>query len=348
MINTISLCPVCYKKIEATLSYEDNLVVMRKECNVHGKFEAIVEKDASFFGHHYQYGTLGKNNTIILNMSNSCNMKCNWCYYDKNLTPEYGVDYYHQLLHVGYRGFNWLLSGGEPTVRSDYFDFIKQAYDKGWQPSTITNMINLGNPDFFRNTLNQYFVSGNNSYMFSMSMHHPKHYSGEVYNAKLMALKNIESTELKAHCVMFSIQSLDELQYIRSFYNDTKSLYRSIRIRTMFNNWNNEGEKDIYLSELYRAAMYEFRDLSPVISTQHEISTPYAIYLELSDGGFLSLTSSPTAHNIDYNLCARPVYMLGVEGRCYSVPICLIVNEGIQKGYKDGYRIQPKGDKSCM
>lgn len=348
MLETVSLCPTCYKKINAYISYENNIVVMRKECDVHGKFESIVERDASFFGQHYQYGTLGKNNTIILNMSNKCNMACKWCYFDADLEKEHDVDYYHNILHVGYRGFNWLLSGGEPTVRPGYFDFVKQAYDKGWHPSSITNMINLGREDFFAKTLHEHFVGADNSYMFSMSMQHPKNYSGEIYDMKLRALENIGRTELKAHCVMFSIQTLDELQYIREFYDDTKHLYRSIRVRTMFNNWNNEGEKDLYLSDLYKAAMYQFRDLTPVISTQHEISTPYAIYLELSDGSFLSLTSSPTVKNIDYNLCARPVYMVGVEGRCYSVPICMIVNEGIKKGYKDGFKIQHDGGTACM
>lgn len=309
---------------------------MRKTCNVHGEQEAMVERSFLHVSNFYKYGTLGNNNNIIVHVENECNMKCSWCYYGK--TEIHSIKFLDQLLKDHYRGFSLMFSGGEPTIRPDYIDMVKEAHSLGWTPSTITNMIKLGDEEFFNQTLDDSFID-RFSYRFALSFQHPKNYSADIYKQKLKAIANIERAGLKASCLVFSIQSLDELDFIKAFYDETKHLYHMLRIRTMFCNWKNKGEKNLYLSELHEAFMDKFGEYTPVQFAGIEQSNIYCLYMMTKEGGHVSLSSAPTVENLDYHICSRPVYMLGPDCRCYPVPICQIISEGIQMGWKDGFRL---------
>lgn len=338
MIHTISLCNTCYKKIPATIFCEDGAAVMRKECDVHGVMQAVVDPSFQHVSNFYRLGTLGNNNSIIIHVEDSCNMRCPWCYYVPGMEPRRDAEFYDVLLGDVYRGFSLMLSGGEPTERDDYFAFTEKLHAMGWRPSTITNMLNIGDEKFFARTLSDVWVYGR-EYRFAMSFQHPKNYSRQVYERKLAALENIRRAGLQAACIMFSIQSLDELDFIRDFYDETRDLYGMLRIRTMFHNWGNKGEKRLYLSQLHEAFLEKFGDYCPVQSTRIEQSNIYCLYMETKEGRAVSLASAPTVENLDYHICSRPVYMIGLDLRCYPVPICQIVSEGIAAGWKDGFRI---------
>jgi len=339
MIMTISLCNTCYKKVPSFIVFEDGRAILRKECDVHGKQEALFDPSALFVSNFYKHGTLGNNNNIIIHVNDSCNMKCPWCYYKPGLEQQHNAVFYHQLFWEMYRGFSLMLSGGEPTLRPDYIEFTKQLWALGWNPSTITNMLKLADKDFFKQTLHPAWVQGKD-YRFAMSFQHPKNYDARTLELKKQALQRIEQEGLVASCCMFSIQTLDELDYIYDFYTQTRHLYSMLRIRTMFHNWRNKGKKEIYLSDLYKVFMRKFAEFTPVQSLRVEQSNPYCLYMETKEGRHISLASSPTVENLDYHVCSRPVYMLGPDFRCYPVPICQIVNEGIEKGWKDGFQIK--------
>jgi MoaA/NifB/PqqE/SkfB family radical SAM enzyme len=345
MIQTISLCDICYKKVEATITFEHGAAVMHKECDVHGKFSAIVDPDAQHVSNFYRPGTMGNNNSIIIHVHDECNMVCPWCYYPMGSERMKPIEFYDSLLYEPYKGFRLMFSGGEPTMRPDYLQFTESAYKRGWNPSTITNMINLGDDDFFKSTLNEVFVDEQNNYKFAMSYQHPKNYGPDIFEAKTRALKNIEDQGLKAACVMFSIQTLDELDFIKDFYDRTRHLYSMLRIRTMFNNWANKGDKQLYLSQLHKAFLDKFSEYCPVQSSKIEQSNIYCLYMETKESRAISLSSAPTVENLDYHLCSRPVYMLANDLRCYPVAISQIIAEGMSRGWKDGYKIE--GGPAC-
>ena len=345
MINTLSLCPTCYKKIPADINYQGGLVVMTKICDEHGPFTAVVEKSIQHVSNFYSEGTLGKNNSIIIHTNDSCNMSCSWCYYPKKKPSFKPFSYYNSVLGQ-YRGFNLLMSGGEPTLRPDFFEFTQEGTDLGWNMAAITNMLMMSDPEFYAQVLDSPLVAGN-MVKFAMSMQHPKNYSNEILHKKIKAIEALEYSGKHAMCAMFSIQSLDELDFIRTWYNATNACYPMLRIRTMFGNWADKGNKNkLWLSDLYSAFLYKFSDLSPRLSTSVEKSNMYCLYLEMCDGMQVSLSSAPTVENVDCHQCSRPVYMLAEDGKCYPVPICQIISEGIDKGWKEGYEL--KGEKLCM
>ena len=356
MLTTLSLCPTCYKKIPAEIHFQEG-VVMTKECDVHGQFVGIVERSVEHFSNFYECGTLGHNNTIIIHVHNQCNMKCPWCYYAMGVEQMHDFPYYDNLLRQ-YKGgapgtgFRLLFSGGEPTIRPDYFSFNERACASGWETGTITNMLRLGDDDFFNATRENPLYVQDGMYKFAMSMQHPKNYTPEIGKQKMRALANIRTAGLKAMCIMFSITSLDEIRWIREFYEETKDCYSMLRIRTMFKNWYNAADTtELYLSDLHTAFMRAFEDLTPLISRGLEHSNSYCLYMETSDGMNVSLSSAPTVNNVDYHLTSRPVFMLAMDGRCYPVPLAQIINEGISNGWKDGYRIDrtsPEGGSKCI
>jgi len=241
------------------------------------------------------------------------------------------------LRDMYFPNFSLMFSGGEPTIREDYIELVEDSYLRGWKPSTITNMLKLADEEFFKRTLSDAFID--TSYRFALSFQHPKNYSDKVYKLKLQALENISKNNLKASCVAFSIQSLDELDWIKDFYNNTKHLYHMLRIRTMFHNWKNKSEKTLFLSDLHKAFLEKFSDYCPVQSNRIEQSNIYCLYMTTNEGRDISLASGPTVENIDYHACSRPVYMLGPDMRCYPVPIAQIINQGISEGWKDGFKI---------
>jgi MoaA/NifB/PqqE/SkfB family radical SAM enzyme len=341
MINTMSICPECYRKIPADIVVHDGSAWMHKECPVHGKFVAMVEKDASILNTFYSTATTGQNKSILVPITDSCNMKCPWCYYpmtDKDLQSAKHFD--RTLLEMKIQGYNLLLSGGEPTTRPDFFSFTKELREKNWQLFLMTNMITLSDPDFFESVLDAGYCDHSKTLHASLSMQHPKNYSEEIYRKKVGALVNLERNGLKANCIQFSISSLEELQWIRTFYDDTKRLYNHVRIRTMYGNWQNKNAKDkIWLSDLHKEFLSEFGDLIPTAASYPETSNIYSIYMRDKYCG-ISLSSAPTVENIDLMSCSRPTLQLAKDGKCYSVPVAQIVSEGIDRGWYNGFKIQ--------
>jgi len=346
MIKTLSLCPTCYAKIPAEIQNQNGMVVMTKECPVHGPFSAVVEKDITHVSNFYSRGSMGRNNSIIIHVHGHCNMACPWCYYPPGHGRVRDFDYYDQVLDA-YRGFSLLMSGGEPTLRPDFFEFTQEGAKKGWRMAAITNMLTMADDDFFMRALDSPLHEGG-MLNFAMSMQHPKNYTKDIIEQKFKAMENLERHGKKAMCAMFSIQSLDELDFIREWYDATKKFYGMLRVRTMFGNWKDKGDPNkLFLSDLHRAFIAKFSDLNPRISTRVEKSNMYCLYLELDGGMDVSLSSAPTVENIDYHQCSRPVFMLGEDGKCYPVPICQIVEEGISRGWKDGHRLA-EGGVACL
>ena len=344
MLNTLSLCPTCYKKIPAGIFFKDGAVWMIKECDQHGRFSALVEKDQGFFSAFYREGTLGKNTSIIVHSYNKCNLSCKWCYYpmgEEAILPPETVD---QVLGM-YRGYTLMLSGGEPTIDPEFFAKLATYKRLGWNTACITNMVKLADKDFFSQALESPLLVGN-SLSFACSFQHPTTYPKAILDAKFQALHNFEVTGTRPACLMFSIESLSELDFIAEFYSRTRGFYPMIRIRTMFRNWKAKGiKKEIFLSDLYKAFLEKFQEYNPMQSEKAERSNLYCLYMKM-DGCEVSLSCAPSVEDVDYHQCSRPVYMLARDLRCYPVPLAQIVNEGISAGWKDGFCL--KEGSPCM
>ena len=340
MINTLSICSTCYKRIPANIIVREGAAYIKKVCPNHGETEALIDPDASLIINNYNTTTEGINKAILVPITDKCNLSCKWCYTEGVKTEEKTAEYYNNILvDLKLQGYAFLLSGGEPTVRKDFHSFCNELHINGWPIVTMSNMVAFADESFMKECFNVGLLNGT-TLGVDFSMQHPSNYSGEIVAKKYHALANLEKFGVKANCIQFSIASFDELEFIREFYDDTKNLYHHIRVRTLFGLWKDKSKK-IYLSQLIDRFKDIFGDLTPVKCAWPESSNIYSIYMRMGLTS-ISLSSSPTIDNIDLQSARRPTLALALDEKYYSVPVAHIVSEGIQNGWYNGYRLEKK------
>lgn len=161
-LQTESLCPICLKKIEASILTEGESSYMVKTCPEHGTFQTVlwrggmpmeewirskerayienaitqVEKgcpfDCGLCEEHRQHTC-----TALIEVTQNCNLHCQFCFADSSasMDQEPSLDdilfQYQSVLKVS-GVCNIQLSGGEPTMRDDLPEIIKMGIDSGF------------------------------------------------------------------------------------------------------------------------------------------------------------------------------------------------------------------------
>jgi len=158
---TKSLCPECLKVLDATIFEEDCKVYMKKECSTHGFFQDVYWSDYEQYlrAEKFRYDGEGLNNPrtqtvkgcpydcgicpqhkshtalAIIDVTNRCNLKCPVCFanaaaagYVYEPTKEEIRDMLENLRANNPVPATALqFSGGEPTIRNDFFELIRTA-----------------------------------------------------------------------------------------------------------------------------------------------------------------------------------------------------------------------------
>ena len=173
---TQSLCPICLQKIDAVIILKGKSCIMKKTCPDHGTFEVTVWKgnimmedwrltkkrahiknpitevqkgcpyDCGLCENHRQHTC-----TALIEVTHRCNLKCCFCFADSKAdiesdpTIEQINDLYKSVLN--YSGAcNIQLSGGEPTLRDDLPQIIRNGKELGFGFIQVnTNGIRLAN-----------------------------------------------------------------------------------------------------------------------------------------------------------------------------------------------------------
>jgi len=155
LINTTkSLCPECLKIVDAQVIERDDKAYICKTCNAHGYFEGIHP-----LGNPYHYRAmerLFKNHSplahpdgLVINVISRCNLNCPFCFARAN-EYEAGEPSIGEIKRKiqGFRGSTVYLSGGEPTLRDDLFDIIREIKKLGYNVVLFTNGKKLSDKDF--------------------------------------------------------------------------------------------------------------------------------------------------------------------------------------------------------
>ncbi|MCD6538329.1 radical SAM protein [Candidatus Bathyarchaeota archaeon] len=189
-IYSSSICPVCLRRVPMRIYEEDGVIYLEKNCPEHGKFEDVYWGDAElykwFYKNWYSARYMGsgveepltkiekgcpydcglcpqhKTHTIlgIIDVTNRCNMACPICFayagaanYVYEPTYEQIVEMIKLLRSNGPWACNSLqFSGGEPTLRDDLPDLIREARKAGMSHIEVnTNGLRLAEDlDYFR------------------------------------------------------------------------------------------------------------------------------------------------------------------------------------------------------
>lgn len=141
MLNkTKSLCPICLEKIDAHVLIKNKKVVMSKECKKHGRFEChhawddpmVYKEMRRLVGKRVDTQT--KDATI--DVTYKCNMQCPFCFDTAVDEPDVG--------YIIRRAKDWgngniLLYGGEPTLREDLPEIVRNLKDIRLGVTLLTN-----------------------------------------------------------------------------------------------------------------------------------------------------------------------------------------------------------------
>jgi len=169
---TLSLCPVCLTKIDASVYERNGAVYMDKECREHGRYSALlaserrhyyvadpnVESLASCCGPGQHCGDQVENHScnMLLEITQSCNLTCPTCYAGSSpqnktfMSVEQFTKTLDGLLEKGKGDADLIqLSGGEPTIHPAFFEIVEIALEKGIKQVYInTNAIKLSRREF--------------------------------------------------------------------------------------------------------------------------------------------------------------------------------------------------------
>lgn len=163
---TRSICPECFKVIDATLYEEDNQVLMKKECLEHGLFEDVYWSSFEEYTRAQKYSIIGEGvknpqtktvhghpfdcglcpnhksatSLAIIDVTNRCNLRCPICFanaavagYVYEPTKEQIGKMLQTLREAKPSPATALqFSGGEPTVREDLPELVKMAKVAGF------------------------------------------------------------------------------------------------------------------------------------------------------------------------------------------------------------------------
>jgi uncharacterized radical SAM superfamily Fe-S cluster-containing enzyme len=163
---TKSVCPECFKVLDATIFEENNKVYIAKECPDHGKFQDLYWGDYEQYKRAEEFRHDGdglsnprtetkrhcpfdcgicpqhKSHTglAIIDVTNRCNLRCPVCFanaavagYVYEPSKEEIISMLQNLIcnePVPPPGLQF--SGGEPTIRQDLFDLVRTAKELGF------------------------------------------------------------------------------------------------------------------------------------------------------------------------------------------------------------------------
>ena len=186
---TLSLCPVCLKRVDAKIVFENDNVYMLKSCADHGFQKVLIATDVEYYKNIRNYNKASEMplhfNTkthygcpydcglcqdheqhsclTIIEITDRCNLTCPTCY--AMSSPHYGrhrtVEEVERMLDiiVANEGSPDVvqISGGEPTVHPDFFTILDIAKRKPIRHLMVnTNGIRIAKDEAFVERLASY------------------------------------------------------------------------------------------------------------------------------------------------------------------------------------------------
>jgi uncharacterized Fe-S cluster-containing radical SAM superfamily protein len=344
MIETESLCPTCYRIVPAYIDVGEKGVKMEKYCEVHGTTSAVIESDPDMYAWLRSMARVPTDafpETVMLDVTARCNMKCAFCYYPLGDYHEPTVNALVDECKVTTK--RPVLTGGEPTVREDLPEIIKalKAVAGCTNVAVLTNGIKLADPDYL-DKLVPVLTDANGFMDIGMSFHSVNYHSPALRTMKEQALKLIKERGLKIFSMFFTITSLSDLPGVLANMRHYRDMVQQFRIRWPFNAWNEaKAPQTLFLSQILNELLELAKNerVQFVTAGAEADNNPYH-YTGTYDGMNVRLVACPNVNTVDLRQL-RPYgpRQRALNGELVNFIHALIINEGIQKGWLYGRRI---------
>ena len=346
---TTSLCNVCYAEIPAVADpFNESVPMLYKACTTHGMQRAALESDKEFYTRFNTYDRKHHYKVLIINVTDRCNIQCPHCFYPiKNQWDMSLEDFQGAVGHYREHFDGFILSGGDPTCWAHYLEAARWCNEQKIMLSQLTNGVKMADPEFF-NSMASEFVHGD-ILCAEMSIHPVGYNTPTVRAAQLEVLVRLRERGLKTTCVMMNIDpkqcsSLETdniMDGVIDFMREWRDVVATFRIRPICFGWATTRKPILYLSHLVKSLRRgcEAKGITLEYSYKKDIDNIYNQNFLMDGIDVVTVCAAPTVENIDIGYLNRGPWMLANDGRAYSVPHCLIVNEGIDKGWYQGRRI---------
>lgn len=217
--NTKSICPVCFKLINAEVIEEKSQIYLKKSCSEHGKNKELIWQDnRENYIRWLEYGGLEIENfkivecklrhpnicTAALMVTNKCNLDCPVCFTrskdDEIYNPslEELTDLLKYYKSVAEDGAPLEFCGGEPTVRNDLPELAQIAKSMGFDYIQLnTNGIRISESAEYCLELKNSGITTiylgfdgvfDETYMYK--------YNKDLFNVKIKAIENCKEAKL--------------------------------------------------------------------------------------------------------------------------------------------------------
>jgi uncharacterized radical SAM superfamily Fe-S cluster-containing enzyme len=277
---TKSVCPVCFKSIDAQVSEENSLIYLNKSCRDHGENKELIWQDnKENYIRWLEYGGLKIENykivegklkypnvcTAALMVTNKCNLDCPVCFTkskdDESYNPS--LDELRDLLEyyksAGGEGAPIEFCGGEPTVRSDLPELAQMAKGMGFDYIQLnTNGIKISQSVEYCHELKDSGITTvylgfdgfiNDTYIYK--------YNKNLLNEKIKAVENCRQAKLAVilvPCIKPSVND-EQIGNIIDFAKDYIPTVRGIYFQPLsyFGIYPKDNRKRITIPEILRS-----------------------------------------------------------------------------------------------
>lgn len=217
--NTKSICPICFKTINAEVIEEESLIYLKKYCSEHGENKELIWQDnRENYIKWLEYGGLRIKDfkivesklkypnicTAALMVTNNCNLDCPVCFTrskdDESYNPSMDelIDLLKYYKSVAGNGAPLEFCGGEPTVRNDLPDLAKMAKSMGFDYIQLnTNGIRISESlEYCQELKNSGITTIYMGFDGFFDKTYKYKYNKDLFNEKLKAIENCHEAKL--------------------------------------------------------------------------------------------------------------------------------------------------------
>lgn len=233
---TRSICPECFKEVDAEVYIEGNTVLMRKTCPKHGEHRVVLERNAEFYikamNKDYNKGK-ARSECLMVPFTHKCNLNCKMCYlpYKNKDLP---LDFFKRVIN-NFEGSSMRISGGEPTLRKDLPELLSYISKKGLRYDLVTNGLKFADELYLKNLKKK---SGLDQVHFSLNALNDK-VLGKIdgckaVNSKLKGLENLKKHGVKVVLSTMLLRGVNEpeLKKIFDYYLENDDSIVQWRLRS--------------------------------------------------------------------------------------------------------------------
>lgn len=234
---TVSLCPVCLRRIDAKIVFENNNVFMLKTCPEHGFQKVLIADDVAYYKNIRNYNKVSEmplrfnskthygcpydcglcqdheqhSCLTIVEITDRCNLTCPTCY--AMSSPHYGrhrtIEEIEQMLDVIVANEGEpdvvQISGGEPTIHPEFFTILDIAKQKPIKHLMVnTNGIRIAKDFAFAEKLTTYMPDFEIYLQFdSFKPEGLQHLRGkDLTDIRIQAIENLNKLNLSTTLVV--------------------------------------------------------------------------------------------------------------------------------------------------